>query len=142
MLSAILSISSMFCLSALDATGHVMPMETGAWLVPAPDDTAVPYWGLKDGIGVTVPTARGPRGLIGIQTPYLGLPELQVINFVAIEPIVNGQRGYSEMEQSKLDGVQGLRLWTTDDLDRSAKPGAARPARRRLPGPGSTACAG
>jgi hypothetical protein len=34
-----------------------------------------------------------------------------LINFIAIEPIVGGQRGFSELEHSQLDGVAGKRIW-------------------------------
>jgi len=123
------ALSSVFFLSTLDAAQPVPPVEQGGWLVPAEGDNSMPYWGHKNGIGVMAPAYHCPRGLIGIYTPYLGLPEFQPLNFVAIEPVVRGCRGYSEMERSTLDGVQGLRLWTSDAIARKSDPaGVTRPA--------------
>jgi hypothetical protein len=34
-----------------------------------------------------------------------------LINFIAVEPIVRGQRGFSELERSEFDKAQGKRLW-------------------------------
>jgi len=72
-------------------------------------------WGFKDGIRISL-NPESIRGLILIHTPYLGHEENDVINFFAIEPIVKGElhRGFSEMEQSSLDGVQGKRIWSSD----------------------------
>ena len=60
----------------------------------------------------------GPRGLLRIYTPYLGHDRDRLLNFIAVEPIPSGQteRGYSELEHSALDGVQGKRFWSADDL--------------------------
>ena len=130
---AILCVSSLFCLCAFGLAPQAPPVEKQGWLCPAQGDNPMPYWGHKDGIGVTVPACRGPRGLMGIQTPYLGQKGYQALNFIAIEPVVEGRRGFSEMEQSSLDGVQGLRLWTTDNLDLDAIPNKeARPAQGRI----------
>jgi hypothetical protein len=46
----------------------------------------------------------------------LGYPVLRgagydLINFIAIERIVDGRRGFSELERSQLDGVAGKRIW-------------------------------
>ena len=46
------------------------------------------------------------------------------MNFVAIEPVVRGSRGLSELERSKLDGVPGKAMWTGDTLEDDPK---ARP---------------
>jgi hypothetical protein len=40
--------------------------------------------------------------------------EADLINFIALEPVVSGQRGFSELERSQLDGVPGKRLWAVD----------------------------
>ena len=133
LMTAFFCMPSLLCLSALAVGESVPPIETTVWLRPAQCDNAMPYWGHRNGIGITVPALRGPRGLIGIQTPYLGQKEYHVLNFIAIEPVVQGRRGFSEMEQSPVDGVQGLRLWTTDEPDRDAEPGKeTRPAQGRL----------
>jgi hypothetical protein len=46
------------------------------------------------------------------------------MNFVAIEPIVRGSRGLSELEASTLDRVPGKAMWTGDTLEDDPK---ARP---------------
>ena len=55
---------------------------------------------------------NNPRGLIRLAYPVLPNGRYSLVNFIAIEPIVGGQRGFSELEQSKLDGVPGKRIWT------------------------------
>ncbi len=78
-------------------------------------------WGRKDGILFGLPSEGGlpgPRGLIrvGIISPTTGLPQL--LNFIAIEPVVFGpgsrfsRMAFSELEFSTLDrGSRGKRLW-------------------------------
>ncbi len=57
----------------------------------------------------------------------LGYPVLRgegydLINFIAIEPIVNGRRGFSELEHSHLDGVAGKRIWAESLSNDTADP--------------------
>ena len=78
-------------------------------------------WGRKDGILFGLPSEGGlpgPRGLIriGVISAQTGRPEL--LNFIAVEPVVigRGSRGdrmaFSELEPSATDpGLQGKRLW-------------------------------
>ncbi|MES2658071.1 MAG: hypothetical protein V4689_05605 [Verrucomicrobiota bacterium] len=61
--------------------------------------------GFTDGDG-------GPRGLIRIGYPTLPDGKHDLINFIAIEPVVGEARGYSELEKSHVDGRQGKFLWT------------------------------
>jgi len=37
-----------------------------------------------------------------------------LINFIAVEPIVGRNRGFSELERSQLDGLPGKRIWSED----------------------------
>ena len=76
----------------------------------------------------------GPRGLIRVYTPYLGQPGLRVMNFIAVEPVVNGVRGLSELETSHLDGKQGLRMWAADSVDLGNLPVASDGAARGVVG--------
>lgn len=90
----------------------------GNWLRPAATGTLrEPRWGHPDGLQLGLDPAHGPRGLMRLYAPYLDHPRDRLVNFVAIEPIPVGAtvRGYSEMETSGLDGVQGLRFWSADD---------------------------
>jgi hypothetical protein len=48
-----------------------------------------------------------------------------LINFIAVEPIVNGRRGFSELEPSALDHVRGKRLWAVGETNLA--PGALQP---------------
>lgn len=102
-----------------------MPVEKGKWIVPAEGDASLPAWGIKGKIMVGLWPTGGPRGLIRIFTPYVAGGKQSRINFIAIEPIVDGRRGYSEMEASIYDERPGKVMWTT--ADRHAKPRPALP---------------
>jgi hypothetical protein len=101
-----------------------MPVEKGKWIVPAEGDASLPVWGIKGKIMIGLWPTPGPRGLIRIFTPYVAGGKLSRINFIAIEPIVNGRRGYSEMEASILDQRQGKVMWATADRPAKARPAA------------------
>jgi hypothetical protein len=88
-------------------------------IAPATTAPAEPTWGLDNGIRVGLwPADGGPRGLIRIYAPYLENPAGQVINFIAVEPIVGGKRSYSELERSAADGRPGKQMWAVDELPR------------------------
>ncbi len=75
-----------------------------------------PVWGVRGGLQFAIPPAsRGPRGLVRVLYPTLPGGGYDLVNFIAIEPIVRGKRGFSELEQSGLDGVAGKRLWVEAD---------------------------
>jgi hypothetical protein len=88
----------------------------GAWV----RDDGRAIWGRTDGVVFGLPAQGGmpgPRGLIriGIWNRETGKPDL--INFIAIEPVVEGRgprlprEGFSELEMSVLDAPQqGKRL--------------------------------
>lgn len=100
------------------------PVEDGIWLRPAAGGHSEPTIGFKDGIRIGLwPAPDGPRGLIRIYAPYVFPKDARsLINFIAIEPVVKGQRSFSELEHSALDSVQGKRLWFADDVADSPKP--------------------
>jgi len=110
--------SSVIC--AQDVTEH-------RWIRPA-DGHAEAVWGIENGIvfslwpyGIENRTARpysgGPRGLIRIGYQQRG--EAYMMNFLAIEPVVNGEMEFSEISPSVVDGVWGKLLWASDRPDRS-----------------------
>jgi hypothetical protein len=122
-----LLLASLLCPSAAPAGAtppkHLQPpIEDGPFLVPAPGDASEPVWGIKGGIAVGLWPTSGPRGLIRVYTPYLGQARLRVMNFVAVEPIVGGARGLSELERSDLDRVDGKAMWTGDAREANPRP--------------------
>ncbi|GAA5195822.1 hypothetical protein [Microbacterium jejuense] len=90
----------------------------GRWLRPASVGGArEPRWGHPGGLQLGLHPLSGPRGLLRLYTPYLDHPPDRLLNFVAVEPIPAGatERGYSELERSRVDDMPGLRMWSTDD---------------------------
>ena len=87
------------------------------WLRPGSGHTDEPHWGHVDGLQIGTYPPGGPRGLLRVYAPYLGHLTDRVLNFVAVEPIPLGgtERGFSELERSELDGVQGKRIWSSHD---------------------------
>lgn len=87
------------------------------WIRPAQGKPAMPVWGHAFGLQVGLAPMPGPRGLLRIYAPYLGLKEGRMINFIAVEPIPEGsdERGFSELEMSRLDNCRGKRFWSSDD---------------------------
>lgn len=106
-----LIISLVICLHTL--SGWCQGYE---WIRPASNQNE-PVWGHKNGIRIGIAPTPGPRGLVRIYTPYLGLKDQKVFNFLAIEPIAKNtsKRGFSEMEMSLLDEVRGKRFWSSND---------------------------
>jgi len=95
------------------------PEVDGLWVRPAETMPAEPVWGHADGLRIGLWPLAGPRGLLRVYAPYLGHRDDRMINYIAIEPIVRGEywRGFSELEDSQLDGIQGLRFWSADSPD-------------------------
>lgn len=98
----------------------------GAEWIQAGSHTNKPIWGLREGLqfaihpgGFGSPTG-GPRGLIRIGYPVLPEGAYDLINFIAVEPVVKGEKGFSELERSKLDDAQGKRFWSGDENEVSA----------------------
>ena len=81
-------------------------------------NTNAPLWGLEGGLQFALHPAGfsggdgGPRGLIRIGFPTLTNSAYDLINFIAVEPIVAGRKGFSELERSAFDGKQGKLFWT------------------------------
>ncbi|MHA3774458.1 hypothetical protein ACXR0O_23270 [Verrucomicrobiota bacterium sgz303538] len=80
-------------------------------------NTEQPVWGLRGGLQFAIPPggftsgSGGPRGLIRIGYPTLPEGRCDLVNFIAIEPVVNDRRGFSELERSTIDQQQGRLLW-------------------------------
>ncbi len=90
--------------------------QSGLWVRPSESSDAKPMWGFTDGIRVAIAPIAFPRGLISIHTPYLDYPEMNIFQYIAMEPIVRngGMRGFSELEWSKLDNKHGKHLWSSN----------------------------
>lgn len=94
--------------------------------------TNVPLWGLEKGLRFALhpagfgPGAGGPRGLIRIGAPVLPGGGHALVNFIAVEPVVKGKRGYSEMEQSPSDAKPGLRMTAGEPARSAPAPGVER----------------
>jgi len=96
-------------------------------------------WGRRDGIVFGLPSPGGlpgPRGLIrvGVISPTTHKPDL--LNFIAIEPVVLGpgsrfsRIAFSELEPSSMDpGLRGKRLW----IDSTASENSFQGTLRTLP---------
>jgi hypothetical protein len=106
-------------------------------------NTNQPIWGIRGGLLWAVPpggfrAASGPRGLIRLGYPIASNGGYELINFIAVEPIVAGWRGLSELEPSALDHARGKRLWAVDETNSalgSAQP-VLEPGRLTRPSPG------
>jgi len=95
---------AMVCYMAMATTGPTWIRDAGNCV-----------WGTEKGLRVAIEPGffkRCPRGLIHVMYPTLDGGLYDLVNFFAIEPIVKGQRGFSELEHSRLDDRNGLRLWT------------------------------
>lgn len=100
------------------------PAEDGIWLRPAAGWPGEPIIGFKNGIRIGLwPAPSGPRGIIRIYTPYVFPGKTrELINFIAIEPIVKDWRSLSELEHSALDDRRGKRLWFSNHFTLEPKP--------------------
>jgi hypothetical protein len=83
-------------------------------------------WGIRGGLQFAIHPAGfagqegGPRGLIRIGYPTLSNAQYDLINFIAVEPVVKGRKGLSELEKSAFDQKPGKMFWP----GRSPKPPA------------------
>jgi hypothetical protein len=76
-------------------------------------------WGIRGHLlwGLAPPTGKpldGPRGLIRLRYPVLPGGAYDLLNFIAVEPIVDGHKGFSELEPSRLDDLRGKRFWVVE----------------------------
>ena len=108
------AIACILCASYSAALAQESP-----WVRPARQGDPL-IWGRRDGIVFGLASAggmRGPRGLIrvGLFTP--DTTEAQLLNFIAVEPVIHGpgsrfdRMAFSELEMSTLDsGQRGKRM--------------------------------
>lgn len=103
-------------------TACAQDASTTDWIRPN-DNSGDAVWGIKNGIvfslwpyGVEDNGHRyggGPRGLIRVGHESDG--KVYMINFLAIEPVVNGKIEFSEISPSAVDGIWGKLLWAGDN---------------------------
>lgn len=109
------------------------------WVRPVEGVKGNPCWGFKNGIQIGLVPLGGPRGLIRLYAPYAGQPQWKVFNFIAFEPVNhNSVRGFSEMEISRLDGIQGLRFWSGNSANPTEFPDPEYPAAGKITWEGNT----
>jgi len=124
--------------STLVLAGSVQPAE---W-VRAGLDTNQPVWGLRGGLQLAIypagfrGEAGGPRGLIRLGYPVLAGGRYDLVNFLAVEPVVGGRKGFSELEFSRLDHAQGKRFWSIPAAPAIETAGVLDSGRLRTVGPG------
>ena len=118
-------------------------MRAADW-VRAGLNTNQPLWGVRGGLLWAVPpggfrAAGGPRGLIRVGYPISTNGGYDLINFIAVEPIVNGRRGFSELELSALDQTRGKRIWAVGETNLASgePPSALAPGKLTRPSAGA-----
>ncbi|SDT07935.1 hypothetical protein SAMN05216490_2438 [Mucilaginibacter mallensis] len=94
------------------------------WIRPD-NEKSPPIWGIHNGIVVGLWPASiekggpgyegGPRGLLRIGYEYGGT--VYLINYIAVEPVVNGDMEFSEVTESRVDGKWGKLFWAADSTD-------------------------
>jgi hypothetical protein len=106
-------------------------------------NTNQPLWGIRGGLFWAIPpggfrSASGPRGLIRVGYPIATNDGYELVNFIAVEPIVHGRRGFSELEPSALDQTRGKRIWAVGEtnLGPAAPQQTLTPGRLFQPSPG------
>ncbi len=115
--------------------------QAGDWVRPGMN-TNQPVWGLRGGLQFAIPPGgftwgdNGPRGLIRIGYPMLPQGRYDLINFIAIEPVVGRARGLSELEKSSLDGRQGKMFWIGPSFPTNREPAAISSGDISSPAPG------
>ncbi|MES2375355.1 MAG: hypothetical protein V4553_02190 [Bacteroidota bacterium] len=84
-------------------------------------------WGIHNGIVFSLwPNGTetgskgtgGPRGLIQVGYEYQG--KVYLINYIAIEPVVDGRIEFSEISASAIDGKWGKLFWASDNETNNA----------------------
>jgi len=100
------------------------------WILPE-DSRSRSVWGIRGGLVMglwphSVETTRergsgGPRGLLRIGYEHNGLAYL--INFIAVEPVVDGKMEFSEISRSTADDRWGKLMWA----GATPKPGTFSP---------------
>lgn len=121
-----LTIKIFISLVALPAFGAAQANSPVHWIRPETEKSP-PMWGIHEGIVVGLWPAAiektgqngegGPRGLLRIGYDHNGV--VYLINFIAVEPVVNGDMEFSEVSPSSVDGHLGKQFWASDTVNNS-----------------------
>ena len=95
--------------------------------------SGVPSHGTAAITPLSITNEQAPRGLIRLYFPVLDGGRYDLVNFIAVEPVVAARRGFSELELSRLDGVPGKRIWSPGDVQPRTP---VEPGKLRRPMPG------
>jgi len=97
------------------------------WIRPD-NEKSPPVWGIHNGIVVSLWPATvekdgpgyegGPRGLLRVGYEYMGT--VYLINYIAVEPVVNGDMEFSEVSPSRVDGNWGKLFWAADTISNNS----------------------
>jgi hypothetical protein len=89
-----------------------------------------PVWGIRGGIVVglwpaslegNIPSSEGgPRGLLRIGYELNGV--VYLVNYIAVEPLVDGDMEFSEVRPSVVDGNLGKLFWAASDTSGGFSP--------------------
>jgi hypothetical protein len=113
-------------MAAMKTTALIFLLAYAVLLAPAAEvswiragiETNAPLWGIRGGLNFALHPAGftggegGPRGLIRLGYPTLTNDGYDLINFIAVEPVVKGRKGFSELEKSSFDQKPGKMFWT------------------------------
>lgn len=124
--SSLLATAMMCCLLGTANEGSGQGKMTGntPWIRPESKKSPA-IWGIRNGIVVGLWPAAiepgkkgsdgGPRGLLRIGYEFMGI--IYHLNYIAVEPVVNGKMEFSEISPSQVDGKWGKLMWAGDSED-------------------------
>lgn len=125
------------CVLAIFLLFELATAEGADW-IRAGVNTSQPIWGLSGGLQFAIYPGGfrghdgGPRGLLRLGSPILADGKYDLVNFIAVEPVVAGRKGFSELERSQLEGLPGKRFWTGLGNSNVASTVTAEPGRLTL----------
>jgi hypothetical protein len=125
------------------ASGFLALSAVAADWIRAGQTTNSPMWGLEGRLQFGIHPARfdvrrngGPRGLIRLAYPVLPDGGCTLINYIAVEPIVDGKKGFSELERSAFDQRHGKLFWTGNPNEPAVEQPQLDPGTLRTVAPG------
>lgn len=114
---------SPFIFLTVFAFATLLAPSRGGWIRAGMNTNAM-VWGRSNGLLFAIPPsgfrAPEPRGLIRLGYPVLTNGGYDLINFIAIEPVVAGRKGFSELERSARDGKPGKQLKVFQEMNAKA----------------------